>query len=206
MIPLFEKLGFSLGHHQNAKKIVVKSQIYEFSDFTQTYEGRDHKEGLSEDGIIAVALYYPHVDADLKGGDLHVSTVVHGRCGNKMFKSNSVPVSMGTVIVIKNITCTHRVGKISGNGSRMVVAFFLSEKTIEGSNKVVVNMDRVAEIFLRKMENSVKIKLPNEVRKKILEYVVGSDEEVERRYESFYNARMKVKTYNEIQFAMAHCD
>jgi len=58
------------------------------------------------------------------------------------------------------------VGNIYGKGKRVVVAFFLSETNIADSSKIVVNLDKSAEMLLRNMEKSVKIQLPSEVRKK----------------------------------------
>jgi len=192
-MPLFEHLKLFL--RSSVNKVIVKSQIYEFSNFEE-YEGQIHKEGLEEDSISAIGLYFPHVDVGIHGGAFHVTTQVHARCGNSRTVSESVQITTGTAVVVNNSTCLHHVGPLCGNGSRLVVAFFVLNPAhaaeVKGSDQIIVNMEKKAAYLLLQMEVAERICLPQHVREMIVEYVVGK-KRVQVSFERFSKMRMKEK-------------
>merc|ERR1712130_299499 len=58
-------------------RVIVKAQDYQLDDCKEQdyYLGNFHKEGLYED-IMAVGLYYYHIDEDIKGGELQLSSLI----------------------------------------------------------------------------------------------------------------------------------
>ena len=58
-------------------RVIVKAQDYQLDDCKEQdyYLGNFHKEGLYED-IMAVGLYYYHIDGGIKGGELQLSSLI----------------------------------------------------------------------------------------------------------------------------------
>eukprot|EP00484_Ammonia_sp_Unknown_P003458 CAMPEP_0197077110 /NCGR_PEP_ID=MMETSP1384-20130603/212451_1 /TAXON_ID=29189 /ORGANISM="Ammonia sp." /LENGTH=552 /DNA_ID=CAMNT_0042515969 /DNA_START=194 /DNA_END=1853 /DNA_ORIENTATION=- len=153
-LPQFENV---IGHNlrNTPLQVVVKAQDYQLSDCSKedSYLGNMHREGLYED-IAAVGLYYYHIDKDIKGGELELSSVIQAedtherdgvtvlretsvavkegssvvfkrRSGVTVLRETSVAVNEGSSVVFNNKLCYHRVSKLYGNGSRKIIAFFL---------------------------------------------------------------------------------
>ena len=97
--------------------------------------GQMHREGLESDNIKAVGLYYPDIDAKLKGGVLELTRVMRGGCGSRYPRSTEVPIQKGSAVVFENMNTFHRMTTLSfePNSSasetleRTVVAFFLQK-------------------------------------------------------------------------------
>eukprot|EP00485_Elphidium_margaritaceum_P013319 CAMPEP_0202729184 /NCGR_PEP_ID=MMETSP1385-20130828/186003_1 /ASSEMBLY_ACC=CAM_ASM_000861 /TAXON_ID=933848 /ORGANISM="Elphidium margaritaceum" /LENGTH=649 /DNA_ID=CAMNT_0049395441 /DNA_START=45 /DNA_END=1995 /DNA_ORIENTATION=+ len=114
-------------------KVVVKAQDYQLfgcqADLNECYVGNMHKEGLYED-VIAVALYYYHIDESVRGGQLQLSSVIQvqdteQRQGATTLERTEIAVQEGTSLVFCNDKCYHRVSELYGSGSRKIIAFFL---------------------------------------------------------------------------------
>merc|ERR1712130_624262 len=148
--------------------------------------GNFHKEGLYED-IMAVGLYYYHIDEGIKGGELQLSSLIETTRNGSELRHFQVPVTEGRSVVFSNDLCYHRVQKIHGNGNRKIIAFFLmrmesgllAEHTMDAGN-IFINLQyhgmHFVDCILREMKkdgNEWLISL-------ILEYVVGDREYIAR--------------------------
>ena len=98
--------------------------------------GQMHREGLESDNIKAVGLYYPDVDAELKGGVLELTRVMTGGCGSRYPRSTEVPIQKGSAVVFENMDTFHRMTTLMFEPKsaasdktleRTVVAFFLQK-------------------------------------------------------------------------------
>eukprot|EP01084_Bolivina_argentea_P101212 181501_1 len=128
--PLFENI---LHRRLHKEKVIVKSMKYILSKPGDIYLGRMHREGMGEN-IECVAIYYPHVDKKIIGGQLELIVI------DRLFKQRKIKIyaQEGDLIIFRN-ECFHRLvgmqypGKIDVNDeekeykllTRTILVFFL---------------------------------------------------------------------------------
>jgi hypothetical protein len=189
MISLFRQISVDLSLANTG--VIVKSQCYVLEEGDE-YEGQLHREGLEDESIVAVGLYYPLVSDTLHGGELQITAVLKGGCGSKYPSSSPVVIRQGTAVVFNNQQVYHRLQLMKGIGRRVVIGFFIVQSSkFPFSNQIEVNMDYKAELALLVLEQIYGVNLPVECRKKIMEYVRI---EGQVRYKKFQMKHLKPTT------------
>lgn len=84
-------------------QVIVSAESYILHP-GQSYEGDFHKEGINEN-IVAVGIYYYHIDPRLRGGAVLVN--------QKYNDSYSICVEQGTALVFDNTFLIHRTERLS---------------------------------------------------------------------------------------------
>eukprot|EP01083_Nonionella_stella_P216564 778277_1 len=109
MICLFEWVTYSFNQYDTLQ-IIVKMQDYQLKDGDK-YEGNFHEEGLNQEHIIAVGIYYFDIDDTIKGGNLEIQTDVVSSCGgSKSLRSWSPKqIRQGDCIVFQTQIILHIV-------------------------------------------------------------------------------------------------
>eukprot|EP00658_Telonema_sp_P-2_P083161 TRINITY_DN8936_c0_g1_i1.p1 TRINITY_DN8936_c0_g1~~TRINITY_DN8936_c0_g1_i1.p1 ORF type:complete len:692 (+),score=126.16 TRINITY_DN8936_c0_g1_i1:138-2213(+) len=144
-LPLLAKLRRPGILEPDRLQAVVKAQRIVLQPGEQ-YDGVWHRDGQAEN-IVAVVLYYSHVDAQLEGGQMEFADIGAEHTWNTddgcpvqkedmvaMMKDGSltVPVKTGTLVVFSNYQLVHRVLRMVNTserpGSREFVALFVVDQ------------------------------------------------------------------------------
>ena len=203
MIPMFEYvLEDTFGNVSNDNNIdqlrlIVSMQDYILSN-GQSYIGRLHKQGIERENIVAIGMYFFHVDTNIQGGNINIVKTFQFSSTNKiMTLRNKVSnIKTGTCIVISNIDHTyHKIGLTKNNIepdgvntilSRKILSFFLMYPThkfaIKSTQDILVNWDDITlcvvnmwfrnEYHCKDVNNQTKW-LPYELIQMIIDCVIG---------------------------------
>jgi len=184
MVPTFQSLGIiKKGISQNLQ-IVVKAQNYNFFPNVNTYSGKWHTEGSTEN-IIAAGVYYCHISPGLECGNLKFRppSVPHDSYN---FKTDiEVPIEEGCAVVFSN-AIPHRFRKIyytAQNGTcqnRTFLNFFIIDPKYRlKSTKNIPSLEFLISLLRKCIFSVISMEFPVELIKKILFYVpeIMSEEE-----------------------------
>jgi len=164
-------------------KVIVKAQSYQLKPF-QTFEGRVHKEG-DEEKIMAVGIYYYHVDPALTGGELELQVPLRYGCGNRGVGKHAVPVKSGSAVVFSNLEPYHRMTKLEYKpqddnknapmAERKILSFFVLDASTpcKSSREVPVNVRTGYQKQITEVTP-----LQRELASIVCDYVCGSLEDV----------------------------
>ena len=193
MIPMFECVTKEKLSDINNIQLIVKLQNYEIEE-NGNYEGEFHREGLPEESIIAVGIYYYDIDNSIEGGDLSLETDPNNtrKCLNygiylqrKEFNYFTINnIQTGNCIVFSNIDgIYHKLNKLHGYGKRKILAFFLVDpnkmNVKKSSHSIIVNWDDVTLRILNKWEKEdlqqLQSSIPDSLRDLIVSFVIGDE-------------------------------
>lgn len=175
MIPMFKKLKLIQDNTPNVKQrlqVIIKAQSYNLKAGMK-YAGRWHTEGHTEN-IVAVGVYYLHIDDELEGGTLKFRP----KCGPQEWYAGIktdyevTSVKSGTCVVFSNCI-PHRFRQIRNltrddGRRRTFLNFFIvdPDQPIEINRKelVLASRDTISNILQQWNDG----RLPNVVLEKIL--------------------------------------
>jgi len=196
MVPMFAQLHLIKKEENTHLQVIVKAQSY-CMPLGLSYGGRWHVEGLTEN-IVAVGVYYCHVDANLLGGDLKFRPP---NCPEPHYNIDTdarITVNQGSAVVFSNVL-PHRFTKIINNGTmeqrRTFLNFFVIDPTKPLlSTKSVPASDLVAKSISYYVSRNLKTKIPHPIVRHILSYVPELWPSMEEAKQFRKNARESMKT------------
>ena len=143
--------------------VIVKIQSYELKN-NETYEGEFHQEGLKEEGILMVAIYYFNVSQNLKGGDLELRFPKKEKEGE--FEIKRISIDENDVVIFRNQECEHRINKletmypkIDQIYERKILTFFIADpkkSKIPNSVNMTLNKELEKDIIYAKRDQFKK--------------------------------------------------
>ena len=218
MIPMFETIiNYKLGSYKidHELQLIVKMQDYLLNN-GENYFGEFHKEGIEQENIIALGIYYFDVDTRITGGNLDIISKYQPSPGKDygatLMRNKVENIKSGTCVVLSNIDNTyHKVSQMSNECankdddddcttlSRKILSFFLINPKckIKSSRDILVNWDDIAlcvvNVWFRKGNENNQLQtnwLPNELIQMIIDCVIGLGK---NRY-TLRDERMKLRT------------
>ena len=217
MIPMFEEIiNYKLKDcndmfNKDEIQVIVKMQDYLLNE-NEHYVGNLHKEGISEEQIVALGIYYFDINPNIIGGNLDIIKKYAYSHNEERIMGNSVQhIKTGTCVVLSNVKTYHKVSKMenktlnSGILSRKILSFFLINPKggIKSSRDILVNWDDITIYVLNSWfrsqnksdneKNNERISkwMPNELVQIIINYVIG----LGRNRYTLRDNRMKVHTH-----------
>eukprot|EP01125_Pyxidicula_operculata_P020099 TRINITY_DN734_c0_g1_i4.p1 TRINITY_DN734_c0_g1~~TRINITY_DN734_c0_g1_i4.p1 ORF type:complete len:433 (+),score=45.88 TRINITY_DN734_c0_g1_i4:432-1730(+) len=199
MVPMFDKLGIIKKDTETKLQVVVKAQTYHIEP-GMSYSGKWHLEGVTE-RIVAVGVYYCHVDSDLEGGNLKFRPRKipqrHYCSHEKDYFDCEINVNEGVAVVFSN-TIPHRFKKITNRTlfplKRTILNFFIVDPGLPLVSTAQLPPLQSVETALREsFLNLIHEHLPDNIIRLILSFLPGYWESEEKAFEFREQSRELMK-------------